>query len=237
MMSRDFHDRMHKMNASFHNANMLNQKLTSKLERFNELDEMCAKYKQILEDKKKEHATINNESIQLKDQIMRLNVTNDNLKKTTEDLWKHLNLKSQQLKVKEQVENKVQEKDNEICTLKEQMDALNITIQKMSAEIDSIHVYQTQMDAYESDFKAERAAREKIHQDLCRVNEQLDEHIIENTKLKEEIKHLKSSSLSNNQQLLNNPVMDGRFNQFSLLNSDRFVQLGTSRSGFENSWQ
>ncbi|XP_047125627.1 optineurin [Hydra vulgaris] len=232
----DFNDRMHKINASFHDTNIMNQKLTSKLERFNELDEMCAKYKQLLEDKKKEHATINNELIQLKDHIMRLNVTNDNLKKTTEELWKNLNLKSQQLKEKEQVENKIREKDNEICTLKEQMDALNVTIQKMSAEVDSIPVYQTQMDAYENDFRAERAAREKIHQDLCRINEQLDEHILENTRLKEEIKHLTSSSLSDVQQRYSNSSMTGRFNQSNphFFNSDRSAPLGNSRNGSNN---
>ncbi|XP_065669829.1 optineurin-like [Hydra vulgaris] len=255
---KDFNDRMHKINSSFHDTNLLNQKLTSKLERFNELDEMCAKYKRLLKDKTKEHATITNESIQLKDHIMRLNLTNDNLKKTIEELWKNLNLRSQQLKEKEQVENKLREKDNEINTLKEKMDAINVTIQKMSAEINSIPVYQAQekeqvenklrekdneintlkekmdainvtiqkmsaeinsipvyqaqMDAYEDDFRAERAAREKIHQDLCRSNELLDEHILENARLKEEIKHLTSGLLSDVQQYYNNPSTTGRFN-------------------------
>ncbi|XP_065669832.1 optineurin-like isoform X2 [Hydra vulgaris] len=277
----DFNDRMQKINERFHDTNLLNQKLTSELERFNELDEMCAKYKHLLEDKTKEHATIINESIQLKDHIRRLNVTNDNLKKITEELWKNLNLKSQQFKEKEQVENKLREKDNEICTLKEQMDALNVTIQKMSAvidsipvyqtqeeeqvenklrekdneictlkeqmdalnvtiqkmraEIDSIPVYQAQMDTYENDFRAERAAREKIHQDLCRSNELLDEHILENARLKEEIKHLTSGLLSDVQQHYNNPYTTGRFNQSNPhLNSDRSVPFGNSRSGSNN---
>ena len=68
------------------------------------------------------------------------------------------------------------------------------------------------MDAYENDFKAERAAREKIHQELLRVNQQLDDRIIENNRLKEEISNLTSGPLLDLQRRYVNPSTMSRYN-------------------------
>ncbi|KAM6985651.1 optineurin isoform 2-T2 [Aplochiton taeniatus] len=83
-----------------------------------------------------------------------------------------------------------------LATKQHQIDALKQEIFQKEKELDTISVFQAQAEVYSSDFYAERAAREKIHEEKERLATQLEFVKKQNNQLQEEMDSLGRHSLN-----------------------------------------
>ncbi|XP_015207950.1 optineurin isoform X2 [Lepisosteus oculatus] len=81
-----------------------------------------------------------------------------------------------------------------------QIDEMKQDIFKKEQELDTISVFKAQAEVYSSDFYAERAAREKIHEEKERLAAQLEFVKKQNSQLQEEMESLGRQSLNEMQR-------------------------------------
>ncbi|KAL4660305.1 optineurin-like isoform X3 [Arapaima gigas] len=81
-----------------------------------------------------------------------------------------------------------------------QIDEMKQEIFKKEQELETISVFQAQAEVYSSDFYAERAAREKIHEEKERLAAQLEFVKKQNSQLQEEMESLGRQSLNEMQR-------------------------------------
>ncbi|XP_022527531.2 optineurin [Astyanax mexicanus] len=82
----------------------------------------------------------------------------------------------------------------------ERIDVMKQEIFQKEKELETISVFQAQAEVYSSDFYAERAAREKIHEEKERLAAQLEFVKKQNTQLQEEMDSLGRQSMSEMQR-------------------------------------
>ncbi|KAJ1164582.1 hypothetical protein NDU88_005018 [Pleurodeles waltl] len=76
-----------------------------------------------------------------------------------------------------------------------QIDEMKQTLYKQEETLDTMSLLRAQLDIYSSDFHAERAARETIHQEKERLAVQLEYVVKENSKLKEDLDKMGRQSI------------------------------------------
>ncbi|XP_010899597.2 optineurin isoform X2 [Esox lucius] len=87
-----------------------------------------------------------------------------------------------------------------LAAKQQQIDAMKQEIYQKEEELETISVFQAQAEVYSSDFYAERAAREKIHEEKERLSAQLEFVKKQNTQLQDELESLGRQSLSDMQR-------------------------------------
>ncbi|XP_035604720.2 optineurin-like isoform X1 [Oncorhynchus keta] len=87
-----------------------------------------------------------------------------------------------------------------LAAKQQQIDVMKQEIYQKEKELETISVFQAQAEVYSSDFYAERAAREKIHEEKERLFAQLEFVKKQNTQLQDEIDSLGRQSLSDMQR-------------------------------------
>ncbi|XP_029486193.2 optineurin-like isoform X2 [Oncorhynchus nerka] len=87
-----------------------------------------------------------------------------------------------------------------LAAKQQQIDVMKQDIYQKEKELETISVFQAQAEVYSSDFYAERAAREKIHEEKERLFAQLEFVKKQNTQLQDEIDSLGRQSLSDMQR-------------------------------------
>lgn len=85
-----------------------------------------------------------------------------------------------------ELNEKLQLAEQALASKQLQMDAMKQTIARQEEELDTIAVLRAQMDIYCSDFHAERAAREKLHEEKEQLALQLAILLKENNAFEEE---------------------------------------------------
>ncbi|XP_041728301.2 optineurin isoform X1 [Coregonus clupeaformis] len=83
-----------------------------------------------------------------------------------------------------------------LAAKQQQIDVMKQEIYQKEKELETISVFQAQAEVYSSDFYAERAAREKIHEEKERLSAQLEFVKKQNTQLQDEMDSLGRQSLS-----------------------------------------
>ncbi|XP_023673613.1 optineurin-like isoform X2 [Paramormyrops kingsleyae] len=83
-----------------------------------------------------------------------------------------------------------------LAAKQQQIDEMKQDLFKKEKELDTISVFQAQAEVYSSDFYAERAAREKIHEEKERLATQLEFLMKQNSQLQEEVESLGRQSLN-----------------------------------------
>lgn len=76
-----------------------------------------------------------------------------------------------------------------------QIDEMKQTLYKQEEALDTMSLLRAQLDIYSADFHAERAAREKIHEEKERLAVQLEYVVKENSKLKEDLDKMGMQSI------------------------------------------
>ncbi|XP_036813358.1 optineurin isoform X3 [Oncorhynchus mykiss] len=87
-----------------------------------------------------------------------------------------------------------------LAAKQQQIDVMKQEMYQKEKELETISVFQAQAEVYSSDFYAERAAREKIHEEKERLSAQLDFVKKQNTQLQDEMDSLGRQSLSDMQR-------------------------------------
>ncbi|XP_070997971.1 optineurin-like isoform X1 [Oncorhynchus clarkii lewisi] len=87
-----------------------------------------------------------------------------------------------------------------LAAKQQQIDVMKQEIYQKEKELETISVFQAQAEVYSSDFYAERAAREKIHEEKERLFAQLEFVKKQNTQLQDEVDSLGRQSLSDMQR-------------------------------------
>ncbi|CDQ75260.1 unnamed protein product [Oncorhynchus mykiss] len=87
-----------------------------------------------------------------------------------------------------------------LAAKQQQIDVMKQEIYQKEKELETISVFQAQAEVYSSDFYAERAAREKIHEEKERLFAQLEFVKKQNTQLQDEMDSLGRQSLSDMQR-------------------------------------
>ncbi|XP_036373763.1 optineurin isoform X1 [Megalops cyprinoides] len=83
-----------------------------------------------------------------------------------------------------------------LATKQQKIDEMKQEIFKKEQELDTISVFKAQAEVYSSDFYAERAAREKIHEEKERLAAQLEFIKKQNSQLQDELESLGRQSLN-----------------------------------------
>ncbi|XP_034019308.1 optineurin [Thalassophryne amazonica] len=109
----------------------------------------------------------------------------------------------------EELQGRLTAAEQALVTKQDQIDAMKQEIYEKEKELETISVFQAQAEVYSSDFYAERAAREKIHEEKERLATQLEFVKKQNTQLQEEMESLGRQSLNEMQRrhgsLVGNP--------------------------------
>ncbi|KAM9407146.1 optineurin-like isoform 2-T2 [Salvelinus alpinus] len=87
-----------------------------------------------------------------------------------------------------------------LAAKQQQIDVMKQEMYQKEKELETISVFQAQAEVYSSDFYAERAAREKIHEEKERLSAQLEFVKKQNTQLQDEMDSLGRQSLSDMQR-------------------------------------
>ncbi|KAJ8384342.1 hypothetical protein AAFF_G00205950 [Aldrovandia affinis] len=87
-----------------------------------------------------------------------------------------------------------------LAVKQQKIDEMKQDFYKKEQELDTISVFKAQAEVYSSDFYAERAAREKIHEERERLATQLDFVKKQNSQLQEELESLGRQSLNEMQR-------------------------------------
>eukprot|EP00794_Sanderia_malayensis_P007572 gene7572-8412_t len=76
----------------------------------------------------------------------------------------------------------------DVCrNLEKQLAGKDAYISKLKEEVETVEILKEQMKLYESDFKMEREAREKQHNDILILRDDVHRHKLENSRLREEV--------------------------------------------------
>ncbi|XP_056133862.1 optineurin [Lampris incognitus] len=108
-----------------------------------------------------------------------------------------------ELMPKEMVDNlqtRLESAEQALATKQERIDGMKQEIYQKEKELETISVFQAQAEVYSSDFYAERAAREKIHEEKERLAAQLEFVKKQNSQLQEEMESLGRQSLNEMQR-------------------------------------
>ncbi|KAJ8006904.1 hypothetical protein DPEC_G00112050 [Dallia pectoralis] len=111
--------------------------------------------------------------------------------------------KREPLVTKEEVgdlQSRLDAAEKALAAKQQHIDAMKQEIYKKEEELETISVFQAQAEVYSSDFYAERAAREKIHEEKERLSAQLEFVKKQNTQLQDELESLGRQSLSDMQR-------------------------------------
>ncbi|KAM9845596.1 optineurin [Aulostomus maculatus] len=111
--------------------------------------------------------------------------------------------------VLEELQSQLNTAEKALAAKQEQIDSLKQEMFQKEKELETISVFQAQAEVYSSDFYAERAAREKLHEERERLAAQLEYVKKQNTQLQEEVESLGRRSLNEMQRrhvsLVGNP--------------------------------
>ncbi|KAG9345755.1 hypothetical protein JZ751_008899 [Albula glossodonta] len=99
-----------------------------------------------------------------------------------------------------QVQARLDAAEQALAVKQQKIDEMKQEIFKKEKELETISVFQAQAEVYSSDFYAERAAREKIHEEKERLAAQLEFVKKQNSQLQEELESLGRQSLSEMQR-------------------------------------
>ncbi|XP_034719264.1 optineurin [Etheostoma cragini] len=105
-----------------------------------------------------------------------------------------------QKEVVEQLQERLTAAEEALAGKQNQIDQMKQEIYKKEEELQTISVFQAQAEVYSSDFYAERAAREKLHEERERLAAQLEYVKKQNNHLQEEMESLGRRSLNEMQR-------------------------------------
>uniref|UniRef100_A0A667X1S4 Optineurin n=1 Tax=Myripristis murdjan TaxID=586833 RepID=A0A667X1S4_9TELE len=108
--------------------------------------------------------------------------------------------KREQKELVDELQGRLDAAEQALATKQERIDAMKQEIYQKEKELETISVFQAQAEVYSSDFYAERAAREKIHEEKERLAAQLEFVKKQNTQLQEEMDSLGRKSLNEMQR-------------------------------------
>ncbi|KAF1372539.1 hypothetical protein PFLUV_G00266550 [Perca fluviatilis] len=105
-----------------------------------------------------------------------------------------------QKEVVDQLQERLTAAEEALAAKQNHIDHMKQEIYKKEEELQTISVFQAQAEVYSSDFYAERAAREKLHEERERLAAQLEYVKKQNTHLQEEMESLGRRSLNEMQR-------------------------------------
>ncbi|XP_078098705.1 optineurin [Sander vitreus] len=105
-----------------------------------------------------------------------------------------------QKEVVDQLQERLTAAEEALAAKQNQIDHMKQEIYKKEEELQTISVFQAQAEVYSSDFYAERAAREKLHEERERLAAQLEYVKKQNNHLQEEMESLGRRSLNEMQR-------------------------------------
>ncbi|XP_029901922.1 optineurin [Myripristis murdjan] len=108
--------------------------------------------------------------------------------------------KKREKELVDELQGRLDAAEQALATKQERIDAMKQEIYQKEKELETISVFQAQAEVYSSDFYAERAAREKIHEEKERLAAQLEFVKKQNTQLQEEMDSLGRKSLNEMQR-------------------------------------
>lgn len=118
-----------------------------------------------------------------------------------------------QREVLENLEERLTAAEEALAVKQERIDEMKQELYEKEKELETISVFKVQAEVYSSDFHAERAAREKIHEEKERLAAQLEFVKKQNTQLQDEMESLGRQSLTEMQRRHgggNQPSLVGR---------------------------
>lgn len=118
-----------------------------------------------------------------------------------------------QREVLENLEERLNAAEEALAVKQERIDEMKQELYEKEKELETINVFKVQAEVYSSDFHAERAAREKIHEEKERLAAQLEFVKKQNTQLQDEMESLGRQSLTEMQRRHgggNQPSLVGR---------------------------
>ncbi|KAI3366922.1 hypothetical protein L3Q82_009565 [Scortum barcoo] len=105
-----------------------------------------------------------------------------------------------QKEVVDQLQERLTAAEQALAAKQDKIDLMKQEIFQKEKELETISVFQAQAEVYSSDFYAERAAREKLHEERERLATQLEYVKKQNTHLQEEMESLGRRSLNEMQR-------------------------------------
>lgn len=118
-----------------------------------------------------------------------------------------------QREVLEDLEERLDAAEKALAVKQERIDEMKQELYEKEKELETVGVFKVQAEVYSSDFHAERAAREKIHEEKERLAAQLEFVKKQNTQLQDEMESLGRQSLTEMQRRHgggNQPSLVGR---------------------------
>ncbi|XP_010743731.2 optineurin [Larimichthys crocea] len=137
-----------------------------------------------------------NNLAQLKDAYTKLFEDYNELKEEMKKKESH----TVQKEVVDQLQERLTAAEEALAAKQEKIDLMKQEIFQKEKELETISVFQAQAEVYSSDFYAERAAREKLHEERERLAAQLEYVKKQNTHLQEEMDSLGRRSLNEMQR-------------------------------------
>lgn len=105
-----------------------------------------------------------------------------------------------QKEVVDELQQRLTAAEEALAAKQERIDAMKQEIYQKEKELETISVFQAQAEVYSSDFYAERAAREKLHEEKERLAAQLEYVKKQNSQLQDEMESLGRRSLNEMQR-------------------------------------
>lgn len=137
-----------------------------------------------------------NNLAQLKDAYTKLFEDYNDLKEEKKKRESHL-VEKQQV---DQLQEQLNAAEKALAAKQDKIDLMTQEMMQKEKELETISVFQAQAEVYSSDFYAERAAREKLHEERERLAAQLEYVKKQNTHLQEEMESLGRRSLNEMQK-------------------------------------
>ncbi|KAM7377981.1 hypothetical protein PAMA_013068 [Pampus argenteus] len=115
-----------------------------------------------------------------------------------------------QKEVMDELQERLTSAEEALAAKQEKIDSMKLEIFEKGKDLETVSVLQAQAEVYSLDFHAERAAREKLHEEKERLATQLEFVKKQNTKLKEDMESLRWLSLDEmRRRHLENPHTGG----------------------------
>lgn len=105
-----------------------------------------------------------------------------------------------QKEVVDELQHRLTAAEEALAAKQEQIDAMKQEIYQKEKDLETISVFQAQAEVYSSDFYAERAAREKLHEEKERLAAQLEYVKKQNSQLQDEMDSMGRRSLNEMQR-------------------------------------
>ncbi|XP_030006149.1 optineurin isoform X1 [Sphaeramia orbicularis] len=105
-----------------------------------------------------------------------------------------------QKEVVDELQHRLTAAEEALAAKQERIDAMKQEIYQKEKELETISVFQAQAEVYSSDFYAERAAREKLHEERERLAAQLEYVKKQNSQLQDEMESMGRRSLNEMQR-------------------------------------